>query len=91
MKNIFRSVSIILFLLVFAVDALAQMSIKASLVDSASGEPISFATVSLTRQGATKPTSYVLSADDGKVNMTGVRKGNYIFKAELTLNICMVS
>ena len=83
MKNIFRSVSIILFLLVFAVDALAQISIKASLVDSASGEPISFATVSLTRQGATKPASYVLSADDGKVNMTGVRKGNYIFKAEL--------
>jgi len=61
----------------------AQNTINAKLLDSSNGDAISFATVSLTLDGATKPAKYVLSAEDGSVNFSGVRKGTYTFKAEL--------
>ncbi len=61
----------------------AQNRITATLQDSQSGEPLSFATVSLTREGAKNVYKYVLSGDDGKVRFEGVRSADYILKAEL--------
>ncbi|MBO4475567.1 MAG: carboxypeptidase regulatory-like domain-containing protein, partial [Bacteroidales bacterium] len=64
--------------------AMAQNShVKAVLLDSASGEAVGFATVSLTKEGAKKPEKYVLSEADGKVEITGVHPGTYVLKAEL--------
>ncbi|MBQ2107550.1 MAG: carboxypeptidase regulatory-like domain-containing protein, partial [Bacteroidales bacterium] len=61
----------------------AQNRLTAVLSDETSGEPVGFATVSLTKEGASKPAKYVLSEADGKVEITGIRAGNYTFKAEL--------
>ena len=63
--------------------AMAQNRISAVLVDDSNGEPVGFATVSLTQEGAQKPAKYVLSDAEGKVEITGVRAGTYHFKAEL--------
>ena len=61
----------------------AQNTVTAKLKDSQTGEPVSFATVSLTREGAKKVYKYVLSDDRGSVVFEGVRNGEYVFKAEL--------
>ena len=61
----------------------AQNRVSAVLIDECNGEPVGFATVSLTLDGAKKPSKYVLSEADGKVEISGVRAGSYTFKAEL--------
>jgi len=69
--------------MLFGTAAFAQNRVTAVLIDESNGEPVSFATVSLTREGQQKPTKYVLSDSEGKVDITGVRAGKYTFKAEL--------
>ena len=61
----------------------AQNKITGTLIDSSNGEAVQFATVSLTKEGASKPDKYILSGDDGVFSLTGIRKGSYTFKAEL--------
>ncbi|MCQ2156619.1 MAG: outer membrane beta-barrel protein, partial [Bacteroidales bacterium] len=58
-------------------------SITANLVDAGNDEPVGFATVSLIKKGATKPSKYVLSTESGFVKITEVRNGEYTLKAEL--------
>lgn len=70
-------------MLLFGVGAYAQNTITATLLDASNDEPVGFATVSLTKKGATKPAKYVLSHDDGAVEIEGVKAGVYNFKAEL--------
>ena len=66
-----------------AVQAFAQSgTVSATLRDEA-GEPLSFATVSLTRPGEKKVYKYALSSESGSVKIEGVRAGTYNFKAEL--------
>lgn len=62
---------------------MAQNRLTAVLIDETNGDPVGFATVSLTKQGAQKPAKYVLSDAEGKVEITGIRAGEYLFKAEL--------
>ena len=82
MKHLLRSLA--LGLLLLSAPAFAQpVTVKAVLKDASSGEPVSFATVSLTREGASKADKYSLSSDAGAVSITGVRPGKYSFKAEL--------
>lgn len=69
--------------LLISVSMFAQNSIKAVLVDSSTGDPLGFATVSLHKKDQPKALKYVLSNENGVVNMESVRNGNYIFKAEL--------
>lgn len=83
MNTFSRFLTVFLCLLAFAFRASAQNSIKAVLVDSTNGDPVSFATVSLTKQGETKPAKYILSTENGEVSLTGIRKGNYTVKAEI--------
>ncbi|MDO4999360.1 MAG: TonB-dependent receptor, partial [Bacteroidales bacterium] len=61
----------------------AQNTIKGVLVDETTGEPLGFATVSLTQDGQTKPTKYVLSNDKGAFTLESVRNGSYTIAAEL--------
>ncbi|MBR4826481.1 MAG: outer membrane beta-barrel protein [Bacteroidales bacterium] len=64
--------------------AMAQNNIiKAVLQDESTGNPVDFATVSLTKEGSSKPDKYVLSDSNGKVEFTGVHAGTYKLKAEL--------
>lgn len=58
-------------------------SVKLVLQDSSSGEPVPFATISLSREGSQKPSKYVLSEEDGSAKLERVRPGKYILTAEL--------
>ena len=69
--------------LFFSTGIFAQNKLTATLIDDSNGEPVGFATVSLTKEGAQKPAKYVLSDAEGKVELTGVRAGTYHFRAEL--------
>ncbi len=68
-----------------SIGAAAQGSstVKLRLMDSASGEPVPFATVSLTPKGAKDAKYYVLSDADGAVTLSKVSKGEYNLKAEI--------
>ena len=61
----------------------AQNTVSAELLDSSNGEPVPFATVSVSKEGAKKPDYYDLSTETGHVTIKKVRHGNYIFRAEL--------
>ena len=71
-------------LMFFGYEAMAQnVKVTAVLLDDANSEPLGFATVSLTREGQTKPTKYILSSDKGVVLLENVKSGKYTVKAEL--------
>lgn len=76
---------ILLCSVMFGVNAAAQgnADVKAVLIDGGTGEPVGFATVSLTREGQDKPAKYTLSDDKGNVTIASVRRGTYTIKAEL--------
>ncbi len=68
-----------------ALAAYAQNSftVKMSLVDERSGEPVGFATASLTAKGEKEASKYALADSDGEVAVARVRKGSYTLKVEL--------
>ena len=68
-----------------ALPASAQsgVTVKLKLVDSVSGEPVSFATVSLTPKGQKDAKHYVLTDAAGVASIPKVQKGEYRFKAEI--------
>ena len=81
------------FLRFFAVSVMSLMSftayaqnsftVKLKLVDEKTADPVSFATASLTVKGETAAAKYVLTDAEGTASLTKVRKGTYVFKAEL--------
>lgn len=82
--SFFRRMFIFL-LAVAAVPAFAQNSftVKFRLLDAGSGEPVGYATASLTVKGEKSASKYVLTDGEGNASLTKVRKGTYIMKAEL--------
>ena len=60
----------------------AHHSITLHLQDASNGEPLAFATVSLTAKGGGTP-KYVLSDTEGKAVLEKVKNGTYTLKAEL--------
>jgi hypothetical protein len=72
-------------LCLLGLNAFAQnnANIKGVLVDESTGEPIPFATVSLTRDGQNRPAKYGLTDDKGNFTLESVRNGSYTIRAEL--------
>ena len=66
-------------------DAVAQggVSVKMLLSDASTGEPVGFATVSLTDTTTSKTYKFEMSTEDGKVQMNGIRNGVFRLKAEM--------
>ncbi len=58
-------------------------NVTVTLQDSSSGEPVGYATVSLTKNGATSASKYALTDDKGKATLEKVPAGTYTLKAEL--------
>ena len=79
MKNKFL---LFVLLSLFCSEAFGQ-KITAKLLDESNGDPLGFATVSLTRDGVSKPSKYVLSSEGGDFTIESVRKGKYLLKIEL--------
>ena len=67
----------------FPLSAQSHHVVTATLVEESTGDPVPFATVSLTPKGSSKVYKYVLSGEDGSVKFEGVKRGQYTFKAEL--------
>ncbi len=72
-----------LMLLGFSGFAQNQNAVTGNLIDETTGEALGFATVSLTRDGQSKPAKYTLSDDKGAFSMTSVRNGTYAVVVEL--------
>ncbi len=70
-------------LIVSVAFAQGSYTVKLRLVDDRTSQPVGFATASLTPKGETAATKYVLTDQDGKADLTKVRKGTYTLKAEL--------
>lgn len=81
--KVLKSLALVVLML-SGISSFAQNAgIKAVLIDESNGEPLGYATVSLTRNGQSKPDKYVLSDENGKVSFESVKNGTYTFKAEL--------
>ncbi len=79
----FFAVSLLLFFSIGLISAQQGNSLKLKLVDSLSKAPVSFATVYLSTDGSITGAKYALSNDKGEATITGVKRGDYILKAEL--------
>ena len=64
-----------LMLLGFSAFAQSQNVVQGVLIDETTGEALGFATVSLTKDGQSKPAKYTLSDDKGAFSMSSVRNG----------------
>src|SRR5574344_1473083 len=74
----------ILFLISFTpIFSQGGNSIKLKLVDSLSSEPVGFATVYVSKSGTTEGALYALTDEKGEATIDKVKRGSYIFKAEL--------
>ena len=83
--NIFKRTFVFLVFIMDGFVAMAQgsYSVKLTLVDAKTSQPVGFATASLTPKGATTASKYALTDENGKAALTKVSKGTYVFKAEL--------
>lgn len=61
----------------------AQITLTAQFKDAASGEPVAFATFSLTRKGESKPYKYCLTDHNGQAKLDKVAQGVYEARLEL--------
>lgn len=75
--------SVVILFVALPLSAQAQYSVKVRLVDDKTGEPVAFATTSLTPKGSTTASKYVLTDDKGQATITKVAAGSYVFKAEI--------
>jgi len=85
MKNLLKFLLFSMAALLSAATIEAQPSnqLKLTLIDASNGEPVPFATVSLTKEGASKVYKYTLSSENGEVTINDVDAGTYKIKAEL--------
>jgi len=84
-SNIIRSFFLTVTTLFVCLTSNAQAiySVKAELTDAKTSAPVAFATASVTVKGEKTPLKYTLSGEDGQATIVQLKKGTYIFKAEL--------
>lgn len=80
-----RSALLTLLLACVGIPSYAQAiySLKVELTNDDKSEPVAFATVSVTVKGEKEPHKYVLTDENGHGTITKLKKGTYIFRAEL--------
>ena len=84
-SRVFSRIAILCLMLLAGISAYAQNSFSLSLklIDEKTGEPVGFATASLTVKGEKTASKYVLTDSEGSASISKVKKGTYILKAEL--------
>ena len=80
-----RSAMLTVFIACICIPSYAQAiySIKVELVDAERSVPVAFATASVTLKGEKAPLKYVLTDEKGQGTITKLKKGTYVFRAEL--------
>ena len=83
--SVFGRLMIVVLMMIVGNSVYAQVnsSVRVKLLDDKTGEPVAFATVSLTPKGAKDALKYALTDDKGMASITKVPAGNYTFKAEI--------
>ncbi len=83
--NLFARLATVCILMILSLTASAQAiySVKLKLIDAKTSAPVGFATASVTVKGETAPAKYVLTDAEGEATLNKLKKGTYIFKAEL--------
>ena len=76
-------IAFLLMLAGHAASAQGSFTVTLTLADQQTNEPVGFATVSLTEKGESKAAKYILSNSEGEAEITKVRKGTYVLKAEI--------
>lgn len=80
----FRLSVLLIFCTVFSISAQdGGYSLTLKLIENGTGDPVEFATVSLTADGAKSASNYALTDDKGVVTIKRIKKGKYTLKAEL--------
>ena len=80
----FKTIATVVALFFFLpLSAQAQFTVKLRLIDDKTGEPVPFATASLTAKGSTSASKYILTDDHGQATISKVAKGTYVLKAEI--------
>ena len=76
-KSIVRLAAVVLLMFTFLPLAAqkAQSDVSATLIDDASGEPVGFATISITVKNSTTPYKYALTNEKGFATLSGVKNG----------------
>ena len=74
---------IVMLVMASSVFAQNRNNISLILVDSSNDEPVPFATVSVTKKGATSALKYSLTGSDGKATLEKIAAGTYTLKAEM--------
>ena len=84
MKRIIALLCGLILMSAFSFTGMAQSrSVSLTLKDKSTGEPVAYATVSLTKSGEKTPYKYILTDDKGKALIDRVAAGSYTVKAEL--------
>ena len=81
--NFLKRITVLIAAFAAGASLYAQSVVTAKLIDAYNGDPVGFATVSLTPSGAKKVSNYALSSEHGTVNLEKVRHGSFTLKAEL--------
>ena len=85
LKYFLSPLLLLLFITAVCIPASAQsgFSVKVKLSDAKTGEPVGFATVSLTAKGGSTTLKYVLSTEAGEAVLSPLPKGNYTLRVDL--------
>ena len=83
--NFLLKLSVLAALLLFTFPGYAQAiySIKVKLSDAKTSEPVAYATASVSVKGESTALKYVLTDANGEAVIPKLKKGTYVFKAEL--------
>lgn len=92
-EHVMKKAFFLIVAAVYAVSAGAQISsmmnsvrtvsVKATLADAKTGEPVSYAAMWLTGKGDTVINNYAISDDAGRVVINGVKQGKYDVHIEM--------
>ena len=83
MNKVLKIAFLLAFALIASAKSFAQNNVTAKLLDAVTGEPVGYATASLTPEGSETVYKYTTSSPAGAVTIESVRDGKYTFRVEL--------
>ena len=83
MNKVLKIAFLLAFTLFASAQSFAQNNVTAKLLEASTGEPVGYATASITPEGSETVYKYTTSSPQGAVTIESVRDGKYTFRVEL--------
>ena len=83
MNKVLKIAFLLAFALFASAQSFAQNNVTAKLLEAETGEPVGYATASVTPEGSETVYKYSTSSPQGVVTIESVRDGKYTFRVEL--------